>query len=167
MNGVSLHPKTSEKFIDRLATGAEEVIVKEAGETPAPRNLERIQTTFRAIAQGDFNAVAALLDEDVEMELIGSDKIPVGGRWRGREEVKEASRSNFATVADQHADLLAMAEHGDDVVVFCRERGRVRATGALYDILWSQHFTFENGLIKRIRGVYAPMRTVKPAGPRG
>jgi hypothetical protein len=48
-----------------------------------------------------------------------------------------------------------MTAFDNHIVVIGREQGRVRASDAAYHILWSQQFTFQDGLIVRIRGVCA------------
>jgi ketosteroid isomerase-like protein len=155
MESVSFHPGTTERFIDRLAVGQVSEEFGPGNVTVRAGNLERLQECYRAIARGDFTVMAAIMADDVDMELTGPPLVPVAGRWLGREQVEAASRANFARLADQRAELLAVAAIGDDVVMFAREQGRVRASGAVYDVLWSQQYTFRDGLIVRIRGVFA------------
>src|SRR5260370_353255 len=136
MDSVSFHPGTTERFIDRLAVGQHPEGLGQKDETVRAGNLERLQECYRAIARGDFTVMAAIMAEDVEMELTGPPLVPVAGRWFGRQQVEAASRANFARLADQRAELLAVAAIGDDVVMFAREQGRVRASGAVYHVLW-------------------------------
>ena len=155
MESVSFHPGTTERFIDRLAVGQLPEGLGQRDETVGAGNLERLQECYRAIARGDFTVMAAIMADDVVMELTGPPLVPVAGRWLGRDQVEAASRANFARLADQRAELLAMAAIEDDVVMFAREQGRVRANGAVYDVLWSQQYTFRGEQIVRIRGVFA------------
>jgi len=155
MESVSFHPGTTERFINRLAVGQVAEGLGSGNTTGRAGNLERLQECYRAIASGDFTVMAASMADDVDMELTGPSLVPVAGRWLGRDQVEAASRANFARLADQRAELLAVAAIGNDVVMFAREQGRVRANGAVYDILWSQQYTFRDGLIMRIRGVFA------------
>ena len=167
MDPVSIHPQSTERFFDRLAAVSDPGSAKPAGDA-ATSNLERLQECYRAIARADFAAVAALTADDVEMELTGPPLVPIAGHWRGRTQVDAATRANYAALADQRAELLALTATGNDVVVFAREQGRVRASGVLYDILWSQQYTFKEGLISRIRGVLAaPFRAATEPGQLG
>jgi uncharacterized protein len=155
MESVSFHPGTTQRFIDRLAVAQDPEELGPGNATGRAGNLERLQECYRAIARGDFTVMAEIMADDVDMELTGPSLVPVAGRWLGRDQVEAASRANFARLADQRAELLAVAAIGNDVVMFAREQGRVRASGAVYDVLWSQQYTFRDGQIARIRGVFA------------
>lgn len=148
MSEVSMHPDTTERFFNRLAAGADTEM--SAG------NLERIRACYDAIARGDFSALAKLTTEDVEMHMTGAPSLPVRGQWHGKDIVTAATQSNYAALADQRAELLALTAVGDDVIVFAREQGSVRTNGTPYDIVWSIQYTFRAGLVARIRGLFAP-----------
>jgi ketosteroid isomerase-like protein len=157
LDPVNFHPDTTAGFLNRLAAAAPDVPGPEAAaEALAAENLRRLNDHYQAIARADFDTAIQNLTEDVELELIGPPLVPVAGKWRGRAEVDAATQANYAQLADQRAEILAVTAHGDEVILFVREQGRVRVTGATYDILWSQQVTFRDGRIARARGVYAP-----------
>src|SRR5437764_5914586 len=117
METVSIHPSTSENFIDRLAIDPQKEI-SEALEITAPvANLERLQECYRKIAHGDFTAMTALMADNVEMEFVGPLEVPIAGRWQGKENVQAASEANFAKLADQQANLIGIAAPGNDVIL--------------------------------------------------
>jgi hypothetical protein len=82
MDPVSFHPDTTERFFKRLE-GPHDATDGEASAV----NMQRLQQCFGAIARGDFEAVAALTAEEVEMELSGPALLPIFGQWKGRLEV--------------------------------------------------------------------------------
>ncbi len=110
---------------------------------------------YSAVVQGDFDAFAESLTEDVELNICGFG--PMDGRWRGRNQVVEATRRNFALVASQQPEIEGMIAQGDSVAVLLRESGVLNSTGQAYSIRCVQWFTFANGKIKRIDQIVASL----------
>lgn len=77
------------------------------------------------------------------------------GTWRGRKEVVEATRKNFALVDGQQPEIESMIRQGDCVAVLLRETGKVKATGQAYSIRAVQWFTFADGKIRKIDEIVA------------
>ncbi|MFL5243884.1 MAG: nuclear transport factor 2 family protein [Gemmataceae bacterium] len=134
METVSIHPSTSENFIDRLAVDPQQEISEAREITSTATNLERLQDCYRRIAHGDFTAMTALMADNVEMEFVGPSEVPIAGRWQGKKSVQAASEANFVQLADQQANLIGIAAPGNDVILFAKEQGRVRANGATYNL---------------------------------
>ena len=91
--------------------------------------------------------------DDVELSICGFG--PMHGTWRGRKEVVEATRRNFALVAGQQPEIEGMVSEGDCVAVLLRETGTVKASGQAYSIRAVQWFTFADEKIKRIDEIVA------------
>jgi ketosteroid isomerase-like protein len=114
-------------------------------------NVECVKQVLGALADQDYAAVGALLADDVEFEIIGSASLPMAGRTRGRDQVLEATRANFAHVDQQRPQIEAVVAQGDSVVIFAREEGRFKPTGRTYTLNWVQIYTVVDGRITRMR----------------
>jgi ketosteroid isomerase-like protein len=161
MSEVSLHPNSLIAFIEKLSQAFEANDSAVKDKTAEAENVQRLQNSYRAIAQGNLAAVSEIMAEEIEMELIAPAGFPVAGSWRGREQVEEAMRNNFAHLEDQQAELMTVVAQGDHVVLFARELGRLRATQEPYSIHWTQCFTFRDGKIIRVHGLTV---TIPPVG---
>jgi ketosteroid isomerase-like protein len=141
------------QFIDRLASAFEEDDAGAAVKAAESTNVWRVQESYRAIARGDFAGFLDMLTEDVEMEFVGSPRVPFAGRWRGRDEAARAVQENFAQVEEQRPEILSVVAQGDLVVIVARERGRFRKSGRAYETHWVQIFTIREGKIARFRQI--------------
>lgn len=155
MADVSIHPTSVERFIDRMHVAFEEGDAAIHAKAFEANHVQCLQEQYRAIASGDFSVALASMAEDIEMELHGPAEIPINGSWRGRDEVSAAVQRNFASLADQEAEILSLIAQGDTLVLYAQERGKVRASGAAYHVRWTQIFTFRDERIVRVHGVYA------------
>jgi uncharacterized protein len=141
-------------FLDRLAHAFREGDPHVDHKHAEAENVRLLREQYQAIARGDFDAAFALLADDVDFEVVGPPDGPFLGRWRGRAQVEEAVRTNFARVEDQHPEVQSLVAQGDTVVLIARERGRYRDSGRPYDVHWVQQFTFRDGRIVRVREIY-------------
>jgi ketosteroid isomerase-like protein len=157
MNEVRIHETSIERFIDRLHDAFLDGDNASATKVTEADNVRRLQEQYRALAQGNFAPVLAALADDIELELNGPVEVPINGCWHGLVEVSAAMQRNFGALAEQQAEILAVVAQGDSVVLFAREQGKVRATGAPYHLRWVQLFTFRDSKIVRVRGVAAPV----------
>ena len=74
---------------------------------------------------------------------------------RGAGELRRAIQQNFEAVEDQRPEITSVFAHGDYVVLFGRERGRIRATGEAYDVEFVHRFTFRNDRLVAVRIIAA------------
>lgn len=155
MSEVSIHPTSTERFIDRLHEAFLDEDATSAEKAAEARNVARLTEQYRAIARGDFPLALSQLADDIEFELRGPEDVPINGHWRGLAEVTAAIQSNFGALAEQEAEVHSVVAQGDSVVILAQERGKVRATGLQYHLRWVQVFTFRDDKIARIRGVSA------------
>src|SRR5262249_38484136 len=137
------------RFLEGLRPAFEAGDAAVAGKSAEASCVGLVEAQYRAIARGDFAAFLDTLAEDIELETVGPPAIPFVGRWRGRAEVADAIRRNFACVEAQQPEILTVVAQGDTVVVAARERGRFRATGRPYDLHWVQFFTCRDGRVVR------------------
>jgi ketosteroid isomerase-like protein len=112
-----------------------------------------LHAAYDAIVRGNFEAFGETVTEDVELNICGFGALD--GAWRGRSEVVEATRRNFALIGIQQPEIEGMIRQGDSVAVLMRERGTFKATGQAYSIRAIQWFTFASGKIRKIDEIVA------------
>ena len=108
---------------------------------------------YSALIQGNFEALGEAATDDVELSIYGFG--PMHGTWRGRKEVVEATRRNFALLSGQQPEVEGMLSQGDCIAVLLRETGVLKASGQAYSIRAVQWFTFLDGKIKKIDEIIA------------
>jgi ketosteroid isomerase-like protein len=142
-----MDPQYASSFLATVGTAAAAV----SQDVSDPQAV--LHTVYAAIVKGDFDAASQSMTEDVELNICGFG--PMNGTWRGRTEVVEATRKNFALLAGQQPEVDAMIAQGDCVAVLLRESGVLKSTGQPYSIRGVQWFTFVDGKIRRIDEIVA------------
>jgi uncharacterized protein len=145
--------KPLERFIDGIDQAFREGDAQVDGKLAEAQNVSLLREQYLALARGDFDAAVDLFHDDVDFEITGPPAVPFLGRWRGRPEVGEAMRRNFAMVEGQEPEVHAIIAQGDTVVVVAHERGRIRATGSPYSLHWVHVCTFRDGKVVRFREI--------------
>jgi ketosteroid isomerase-like protein len=112
-----------------------------------------LHTAFDAIIQGNFDAFADSVSDDVELSIRGFGALD--GTWRGRDEVVAATRRNFGLLANQRPEIESMISQGDRVAVLLRESGVFKSNGQAYSVRGVQWFTFADGKISKIDEIIA------------
>src|SRR5579872_1764691 len=123
------------EYTDRLL---QTVRAATASEPLAPQAV--LHAAYEAIIQGDFDTFGESMADDVELHIHGFS--PMDGTWRGRDEVVEATRKNFALLSGQQPEIEGMIAQNDSVAVLLRESGVLKSTRQAYSIRAVQWFTF-------------------------
>ena len=136
---------------------------KRAEDSPAPvaSNLHCVQKQFDAIAAGELASVVAQADENVTLEIFVPPEFPFIRHASGAEAFREAVRKNFDAVTNQRPEIRDLFAEGNRVVLFGRETGTIRATGANYDMEFVERFTFRGDRLIAVQIIAAHS---KPAG---
>jgi ketosteroid isomerase-like protein len=134
----------SERFLRTTSSAATEDIL-------APQTV--LHAVFDAIIRGDFEAFAASVTDDVELNIRGFGALD--GAWRGRAEVVAATRNNFALLGEQKPEIESIISEGDRTAVLLRESGIFKANGQPYSVRGVQWFTFTDGKIRKIDEIIA------------
>ena len=121
------------------------------------RNIRTTQQLYKAICAGEFEAVVALMSEDVQLDIEGPGPVEFVRQVRGRQQMASVLRHNFATVADQQPEAQQVLAQGNMVSVFGYERGWMRADQRTYEVHWVHVFQFENGQVVRIHQTIGPI----------
>jgi len=118
-----------------------------------------LHAAYDAIVRGDFDTFGEMVTEGVELNICGFGALD--GTWRGRADVVEATRRNFASIAAQQPEIESIIGQGDCVAVLLRESGVFKSTGQAYSIRAVQWFTFAAGKIKKIEEIVASIWRVE------
>ncbi|HTC35622.1 MAG TPA: nuclear transport factor 2 family protein [Bryobacteraceae bacterium] len=135
-------------YTDRFLLTTRSAATKEASD---PKTV--LHAAFDSVIQGNFDAFANSVTENVELSISGFG--PLNGNWRGRDEVVAATRKNFALLANQKPEIESMISEGDRVAVLLRESGVFKSNGQAYSVRGVQWFTFANGKIAKIDEIIA------------
>jgi ketosteroid isomerase-like protein len=138
------------EYGDRLLEAVRPAATHEARDIQAV-----LHAAYGAIVNGNFEAFGESVADDVELNIRGFGAMD--GTWRGRNEVIEATRKNFALLSGQQPEIEGMIAQGESVAVLLRESGVFKSTGQAYSLRGVQWFTFENGKIKRIDEIVASL----------
>lgn len=82
-----------------------------AMEAPSPR-IQAIQTILKAVNSGNAELYASVFAEDAVVKMYEG---PV--RVNGRESLQENRKNHFLRFPKTHAEIIHLAEIGDDIVV--------------------------------------------------
>lgn len=144
-----MNPEAMDRFIHSILTAFEEGDPHTDEKAVEKMNVQLLKSIYTALAMRDLNGFTQPMSPAMEMEIIAPPELPFSGYWKGREHVIQATLKNFSLLEDQHPEVLSVVAQGDTVIVFAKERGRIKATQKEYEIHWMQRFTFQNGsLIK-------------------
>lgn len=110
-------------------------------------NKQVVQQVFESFGRGDIPGLLKSLSEDVVWSAPGSADVPYHGERRGHSGATEFFQQLGSNVSFESFEPGAFIAEGDRVVVLGRERGRVNATGKVFDNEWALVFTLSGGKI--------------------
>lgn len=134
---VDYHGRRGELHVEHFPGGA-----------PVRPAVEVVQRVYEAFRRKDVGALAGLIAPDVVIDQ--SSEVPWGGHFAGT----DAMPRFFGGVTAYLDSTLAFdrfIDAGDHVVALGRTRGRVRATGAAYDVPIAHVWTVVDGRVTRVR----------------
>lgn len=106
---------------------------------------------YDAFLAGDIEGILALLDPDIEWELVGTHEVPHFGVYRGIDEVKRF----FALIAEinrvESFEVLTITETEKGAYVECRERGHFEGHPKPFELRSCQILEIQGGRIVRFR----------------
>ena len=104
---------------------------------------------YECITAGDIDGLIALLDPDVEWELVGPTEIPHFGRYEGTERVKEFFELLGSHLAVESFEIGSLTPTDSGAVAQGAERARFVKNGASYDMRCCHVIEVRDGLIRR------------------
>ena len=118
-------------------------------------NVEIVADMFRNLGRGDLDAFMATTTDDVELEIRAPAEYPWVRQASGRQAFRDAVVHNFGTLSDQRPEVLGLVAQGNSVVLFGRDSGQLRASGAPYDAHFVYEFVLRDGKVSRVRELAA------------
>ena len=126
-------------------------------------NVELLGRLVYAISQGRFDELREHLAPDVTYEAAAPPHVPWVRRASGPEEVAAAIEANFRHVCEQRPEPLSLVSQGDTLMVMAREIGCWKESGAPYEVMLAQQYTFRDGKLAAFRSVTADAGEPTPA----
>lgn len=120
------------------------------------RNLAVVCKALREIGEDNYEGFRDLLQEDVQLEILGGPNCPLHGVWRGRDEVYAVARDQFSRAKERRPEVEAVTAQGGKVVLQGREQGFLAPEGVPYDFEVFEAFTVRSEKISSYRIMYVP-----------
>jgi ketosteroid isomerase-like protein len=111
-------------------------------------NVELVKRCLAARGEGTYLDAWALFDPDVTIDLSAR---PDGRVYHGRREASEAMRAWVERWDDYRYDAEKFFDAGDRVVVFFREHGRGKESGAAAELVGATLWTIRDGKVVHTR----------------
>lgn len=138
------------------ATSTLQQAIDDPAQAPAPRaHLLSVQAQLEAIARGEFDEVLQQAQPDVTLDIFAPPEFAWVRHARGVADLRHAVEHNFGTVEDQRPEITNVLTETNVVVLFGRERGRVKSTGVAYDMEFVERFTFREDRLAAVRIIAA------------
>lgn len=119
------------------------------------KNVQVVRRFYMAEGQDDWDAVLALLREEVNWHVSARPQtIPYAGHHQGHEAVLAYLDTLRQTVERHEFGPREIIPAGEQVVVVGHERGRVKSTDRFYETEWVHLFTVQGGQITQLREFY-------------
>ncbi len=117
-------------------------------------NLQKVQSIYAAFGVGDVPSILAVLSPDIDWIQYCPEPIPFGGHYHGHADIIE-----FFTKVGQSAEVeqyepREMQVAGNVVIVEGWQRVKARSTGKAWETNFVHIYTFENGLVVKVREYY-------------
>jgi uncharacterized protein len=113
------------------------------------KNIQTVKDFFATIGRGDREALLALVAEDIEWIIPGTDW-PLAGTHRGR-----AGLVNLLETASKSIETSTepreFVAQGDRVLVVGFARGKIKATNKTFEDDWIFAITVRDGRLTNIR----------------
>jgi hypothetical protein len=106
------------------------------------KSVEIITELYEALARRDLPAIQSLIDPEIIVSQ--TELLPWGGEYHGLEGVQQFFTQLFGCIESQLA-VEEFVDAGDRVIVIGSARGRVRATGAPFNVRAVHVWTVKGG----------------------
>lgn len=156
MRACPLHwPDVDRKDFSRITRQLAETARTSALESTASTNVQAVLQQIAAIGRGDLDAAIANAHPDVQFQIFAPPEFMWIRHAVGAEALRAAIAHNFASVIEQVPEVTSVTAQGETVVLLGRERGRIRESGAAYDVEFVQRFQFRDGRLASVKIIAA------------
>lgn len=112
-------------------------------------NAEIAARLYECFTTGDMEGLFALLDPEIEWELVGPEEIPYFGRYSGVDEVRSFFELLGANLEVEAFEVESVVATDSGAVAQVSERARFTANGGRYDMRWCHLIETSDGRIVR------------------
>jgi ketosteroid isomerase-like protein len=112
-------------------------------------NVTVATNLYEAFQSGDSEALLALLDPDVEWELVGPGEIPYFGRYTGIDEVRRFLELLAETCRVELFEVQSLIGTDHGALAEGRERARFAGHPRPYEMRWCHVLEIDRGRITR------------------
>src|SRR6202789_3272755 len=114
------------------------------------KNIQTVKDFFAAIGCGDRDGLLALVAEDIEWIIPGTDW-PLAGTHRGRAGVAEVLQKASDQVETTYPEPPEFVAQGDRVVVVGVATGKIKSTNRPFKDEWVFDITVRDGKVAHTR----------------
>ena len=128
------------------------------------QNVEVVRRLYEHMARGEYSFPGGLVDGDLVFARHGKALGLLEGEWRGLDEIREAVLDYLRSWEGLTNELEQVRDLGDQVLVFERQRGRGRASGAAMERQMASLFSLRDGRVVRWDSFWDPADALAAAG---
>jgi ketosteroid isomerase-like protein len=126
-------------------------------------NVEIVRRSFQAFNDRDVDAMLEYWADDVTMRLVGGFADIMGAEFRGHEGVRRWVDEWVGNLGVE-AEIEAIHDAGDRVVVIAVAAGAGDASGAPVELRGGQVYSFRDGLISAVDNYYEASAALEAVG---
>ncbi|TFY97569.1 nuclear transport factor 2 family protein [Ramlibacter humi] len=108
-----------------------------------------VQEAYAAFGRGDLEAILDFVTDDVEWRFLAGDGVPAGGRFQGKQDVRQWFGRLAETDDIQKFEPREFLEGPNHVTVLGWEQTRPKPNGTLFESEWVHVFAFREGKVSR------------------
>lgn len=113
-----------------------------------------ISEGYKLFAAGDLKNLLERFNDDAEMINPESDYLPIGGSYRGKQEIAEYFMKLAEITQCTHLETKTMVQEGDTLVVTGDSSWVARSTGIAYDNPFVHVFKMRDGKVGSLRAYF-------------
>jgi ketosteroid isomerase-like protein len=108
-----------------------------------------VQQAYAAFGRGDLEEILSLVTDDVEWRFLAGAGVPAGGRFHGKQDVRQWFGRLAETDDIQQLEPREFLEGPNHVTVLGWERTRPKPNGVPFESEWVHVFSFRDGKVSR------------------
>ena len=117
----------------------------------AEKDLLLVKKIYTDFTRGDAQAILGVLYDNIDWFVSGSKEIPYSGQYKGHEEVLNFFQSLGNSIEVVEFEPKQFVQGGGKVIVFGREKMRVKKTGRTFEDEWIHTWDIREGKVIAFR----------------